>query len=136
MPTLRIGGPLTEQTDHDRIGGQDAVVRLVERFYHHMDTRPDAQAIRALHDDDLTFDKHKLAAFLSGWLGGPPLYWQEYGHPRLRMRHMHLPIDDAAAAAWMGCMRAALQDVVEDEAFRASLQDRFAAVARHMRNRA
>lgn len=122
------------RSDHDRLGGHDAVVALVERFYTHMDTRPEAQAIRALHDDDLTADKHKLAAFLSGWLGGPPLYWHEYGHPRLRMRHMHLPIDDAAAQAWLGCMRAALSDVCADPAFRDALMVRFTAAARHLRN--
>lgn len=127
---------MTEPSIYERIGGQPAIVALVDRFYTHMDTRPEAAAIRALHDDDLTSDRHKLAAFLSGWMGGPPLYWQEYGHPRLRMRHMHLPIDQAAADAWMGCMRAALDDVVEDEALRAFLAERFADVARHMRNRA
>ena len=123
-----------DPSDHERIGGQSAVVRLVDRFYHYMDTLPEAAAIRALHDDDLTADKHKLAAFLSGWLGGPPLYWQEYGHPRLRMRHGHLPIDTAAAAAWLTCMMAALEDVVEDASLRASLTDRFAHTAAHLRN--
>jgi len=126
---------MTESLFYDRIGGHPAIVALVERFYTHMDTRPEAAAIRALHDDDLTSDKHKLAAFLSGWMGGPQLYWQEYGHPRLRMRHMHLPIDQAAADAWMGCMRAALDDVVEDPALRTELVDRFTRVAQHMRNR-
>jgi hemoglobin len=126
--------PDAPPSDHARLGGQEAVVRLVERFYHHMDTLPEAAAIRALHDDDLTADKHKLAAFLSGWLGGPPLYWQEYGHPRLRMRHAHLPIDTAAAAAWLTCMMAALGEVVEDAAFREELVARFAHTAAHLRN--
>ncbi len=123
-------------TDHARIGGQQAVIALVDRFYTHMDTLPEAAAIRALHEDDLTADKHKLAAFLSGWLGGPPLYWEAYGHPKLRRRHGHLPIDTAAAEAWLLCMRAALADVVQDPALRHELDTRFTTVAYHLRNTA
>lgn len=123
-----------EPSLYDRVGGKTAVVALVDRFYDHMDTLPEAATIRALHDDDLTSDRHKLTAFLSGWLGGPQLYWNAYGHPRLRMRHRHLPIDTAAAAAWLRCMALALDEVVEDEALRRFLLERFAGVAAHMRN--
>ncbi|MCB9665828.1 MAG: group II truncated hemoglobin [Alphaproteobacteria bacterium] len=123
-----------DTTFYDLVGGHPAVVRLVDRFYTHMDTLPEAAGIRALHDDDLTGDRHKLAAFLSGWLGGPPLYWQEYGHPRLRQRHMHLPIDRAAARAWLLCMGRALDEVVEDPRLARHLLERFATVADHLRN--
>lgn len=119
---------------YDRIGGRPAVIALVDRFYAAMDTLPEAAAIRALHDDDLTADKHKLAAFLSGWLGGPPLYWEQYGHPMLRRRHGHLPIDQGAALAWMLCMTTALEEVVTDPDVRAFLVERFAGVADHLRN--
>lgn len=120
---------------YDRLGGHDQVVRLVDRFYTHMDTLPEAASIRALHDDDLTDDRHKLTAFLSGWMGGPPLYWEQYGHPMLRRRHGHLPIDLSAARAWMRCMIRALEDVTPDEALRTELVRAFAEVADHMRNR-
>ena len=123
-----------EPSIYERVGGHEALVRLVDRFYTHMDTLPEAAGIRALHDDDLTADRHKLAAFLSGWMGGPPLYWEAYGHPKLRMRHRHLPIDTAAARAWLVCMARALDEVVEDEHLRAFLLQRFADVAAHMRN--
>lgn len=121
-------------TDYDAIGGHDAVARLVDRFYTHMDTLPAAQGIRALHDDDLSSDRHKLTAFLSGFFGGPKLYWQAYGHPALRRRHQHLPIDTDAARQWLLCMRHALDDVVEDAALRRHLLRRFSAAAMHIRN--
>lgn len=121
-------------SDYEQIGGHEGLTTLVDRFYTHMDTRPEAAAIRALHADDLTSDRHKLAAFLSGWLGGPPLYWHEYGHPKLRQRHMHLPIDSAARDAWLFCMRAALEETVEDAALRSNLERRFTAAATHLRN--
>jgi len=123
-----------ERSYYDQVGGHAAVVRLVDRFYAAMDTLPEAATIRALHDDDLTADKHKLAAFLSGWLGGPPLYWEQYGHPMLRRRHGHLPVDSSAARAWMLCMTTALEEVVADPALRAFLIERFAGVADHIRN--
>ena len=123
-----------ERSYYDQVGGHAAVVRLVDRFYAAMDTLPEAATIRALHDDDLTADKHKLAAFLSGWLGGPPLYWEQYGHPMLRRRHGHLPVDSSAARAWMLCMTTALEEVVAEPALRAFLIERFAGVADHIRN--
>lgn len=125
---------MSERTDYDAIGGHEAVVALVDRFYTAMDTLPQAQTIRALHQDDLTDDRHKLTAFLSGWLGGPPLYWEAYGHPRLRARHMHLPVDTEAAIAWLVCMRVALEQTVPDPAFRDHLLERFSVAAAHIRN--
>jgi hemoglobin len=119
---------------YETIGGHEAVVRLVDRFYHHMDHRPDAAGIRALHDDDLTFDRHKLVAFLSGWLGGPPLYWEGHSNDLVRRRHAHLPVDTSAAQAWLGCMDAALREVVEDEPLRRQLFRNFARAAMGARN--
>jgi hemoglobin len=121
-------------SDYDAIGGAAAVRRLVDRFYDRMSTLPEAAAIRALHQDDLTADRHKLAAFLSGWLGGPPLYWEGTSAPVVRARHRHLPVDSAARDAWMLCMTGALDEVVADPALRARLRRRFAGVAALVRN--
>lgn len=121
-------------TDYDAIGGQDGILALVNRFYDRMDTLPEAAGIRALHQDDLTADRHKLAAFLAGWLGGPKLYWEATGAPKIRERHRHLPVDDAARDQWMLCMTGALEDTVADLHLRAHLRRRFAAVAAHVRN--
>jgi hemoglobin len=123
-----------EQTPYEQIGGQAGVVRLVAAFYARMDTLPAAAAIRALHQDDLTSDRHKLAAFLSGWLGGPPLYWEAWGAPVIRERHRHLPIDADARRAWMLCMDGALDEAVADPGLRRNLSRRFAAIAAHVQN--
>lgn len=93
------------------IGGLDGIVRLVERFYQLMDTLPHARAIRRMHDDDLGQSKEKLAAFLSGWLGGPQLYKERYGSINLPMAHRHLTIDRADAQSWLDCMSQALQEL-------------------------
>ncbi len=123
------------QTPYDRIGGADGVLHLVTEFYDEMDRAAGAKTIRDMHATDLKSSREKFRLFLSGWLGGPPLYVEKYGHPRLRRRHFPFPIDTAAANAWMACMDHALAIVVEDELFRGQLRGAFQNVAEHMRNK-
>jgi len=121
---------------YEAIGGADAARRLSERFYDLMDSLPEAAEVRALHPPDLSVAREKFSEFLSGWLGGPQLYVEKYGHPRLRMRHARFPIDDRARDQWMLCMRGALAEVVADQELREALERAFAGVADFMRNRA
>lgn len=117
------------------MGGEPAVRALVDRFYDLMDTLPEAWEIRKLHPEDLTGSRDKLFMFLSGWLGGPPLYIQAYGHPMLRRRHLPFPIDEQARDQWMLCMNQALDEQVEDEQLREGVRHAFWQLADHMRNR-
>ncbi len=119
---------------YERIGGEPQVRALVERFYELMDTLPEAQKIRAMHDGDLALIREKLFEFLSGWLGGPQLYVEKYGHPRLRARHLPFPIGDAERDAWMLCMTQALEDVGIEEKTREELRRSFFKTADFMRN--
>ncbi len=120
---------------YDAIGGEAAVRRLVERFYQLMEELPVARDIRALHPSDLAETKERFFLFLSGWLGGPPLYAERFGHPRLRQRHMPFPIGDAERDAWMACMTRALTEEVADERLRAQLIAAFFRTADFLRNR-
>ncbi len=121
-------------TNFVRIGGQKAVDRLVEAFYRRMDLLAEAGGIRALHRADLTATKDVLKRYLGEWLGGPPRYSEERGHPRLRKRHIHLQIGPAERDAWMLCMRGALEEVVADAAMRRLLHDAFLKLADWVRN--
>lgn len=123
-----------EPTAYAALGGEDGVRRLVDRFYELMDQLPQARAIRALHPGDLQSSRDKLFKFLSGWLGGPPLYIEQYGHPRLRARHLPFPIGEEERDAWLLCMAQALAEAgldapLSDHLFRALSQ-----LADHMRN--
>lgn len=120
---------------YERIGGDPAVRRLVNRFYDTMDVLPEAAGIRAMHKEDLGEAREKLYEFLSGWLGGPPLYITRHGHPRLRARHLPFPIGESERDQWLLCMGQAVLEVVEDPEFRSQLMHAFAGVADHMRNR-
>lgn len=126
---------MVELSPYERLGGEQAVRKLVDRFYDLMDSLPEAGQIRALHPEDLTGSRDKLFKFLSGWLGGPPLYEAEYGHPRLRARHLPFPIGDAERDAWLLCMEQALAETEMDELLRSHLLQSLRNTADHMRNR-
>lgn len=117
-----------------RLGGEAGVERLVERFYFHMETRPDAHEIRALHPADLGLVKQVLRAYLTEWTGGPQVYSTERGHPRLRRRHLAFSIGVRERDAWMACMRAALDEVIDDAVLRQELGAAFWKTADFIRN--
>lgn len=120
------------------LGGDRAVVlRLVERFYDIMErTEP---ALAALHELDADGkisrrNRDRFGLFLIGWLGGPDDYVRAHGHPRLRMRHAHVPVDVAQRDAWLRCMNAALAEQAIGEPLLGFLRGRFAEVANFLRN--
>ena len=124
------------RTHYDMVGGETGIWQLVNRFYDLMDELPEAWELRKIHADNLQSAREKLFKFLSGWLGGPGLYEAEYGHPRLRMRHMPFPVDTQMRDQWLLCMNMALDEQVTDELLKIQLKSAFANVADHMRNRA
>lgn len=116
------------------IGGEEKVRQLVKRFYDIMDESPEAWEIRKLHAPSLDEAREKLFKFLSGWLGGPPLYEQEYGHPMLRRRHLRFPIAERERDQWLMCMQQALDDIGVEGQLRQHLDMAFFRTADHMRN--
>jgi hemoglobin len=121
---------------YDLIGGEPVVRGLVDRFYDLMDLEPRYAALRAAHGTELSGARQKLFMFLSGWLGGPPLYTQEHGHPRLRMRHMPFSIGVLERDQWVACMDQAMGEVGIEPTLRARLKASFMQTADWMRNRA
>lgn len=124
-----------EITPFEAIGGAPTIDRLVELFYARMDSLPEAAGIRALHAPDLGPVKDVLKRYLGEWLGGPPLYSAERGHPRLRQRHLGFPIGEAQRDAWLLCMRGALDETITDARVREAIYERMADLADWMRNR-
>ncbi len=119
---------------YDAIGGEEGVRALVEAFYDRIES--DSPLLLEMHGGDLADSRVKLFEFLSGWLGGPQLFVQRHGHPRLRMRHAHVPIDDRGVEEWLECMRRAMDDRGIEGPLRHFLEQRFQHTARFMRNRA
>jgi hemoglobin len=121
-------------TLYDKIGGDAGVRALVDRFYDLMETLPEAKELRALHPPDLSQSRDKLYMFLSGWLGGPPLFTEKFGHPRLRARHLPFVITDRERDQWMHCMRQAINETSLPLLSRQQLEGQLLQLAEHMRN--
>jgi hemoglobin len=125
-----------DETPYDVLG--EAKIRaLAAAFYERMDT--DEPALAHLHALDADGKvsralRERFALFLIGWLGGPQLYVERHGHPRLRMRHADVPVDTAMRDAWLRAMGSAMGDVGLEGPIRVFLEDRFATVADFLRN--
>ena len=96
-------------------GGLPGITLLVDKFYDYMDELPEARTLRDMHTEDLTLSRTKLTCFLSGWMGGPKLYAQQFGSIRIPVAHAHLPVDHASKEAWLLCMEKAAQDCGYDQ---------------------
>jgi hemoglobin len=129
------GDPEADRTPYERLGGEAGVRALTERFYDLMELDPAFAGIRALHGPSLDRAREKLYLFLSGWLGGPGLYVERHGHPRLRARHLPFPIDIAGRDQWLACMRRALDDTGVEPDLAQRLMSAFFQTADWMRNR-
>lgn len=121
-------------TPYEEIGGGDGVRHLSAAFYDVIEE--ESPTLRALLPASTVNTRKKFAMYLSGWLGGPPLYEERWGHPRLRMRHMPFRIATAEAEEWMRCMREAMDRVDVPRPLRTFLDERFGQLALHMRNQA
>ena len=111
-------------TLYEAIGGDAAVRALTHRFYVLMDTLPEAARCRAVHPPDLSGSEEKLYEYLTGWLGGPPLYTQKRGHPMLRRRHFMASIGPAERDEWLLCFVRALEETVPSGGLRRSSSSR------------
>jgi len=122
------------RTPYAALGDERGVRQLVDRFYDLMDALPETATIRAMHPEDLAESRDKLFEFLSGWLGGPPLYAQRRGHPRLRARHLPFAVDAVARDQWLLCMNRALDEAGLDAMMSSTLKQSFFNMADHLRN--
>ena len=91
----------------EAVGGLDAFVDLVDRFYERVESD---EVLRPIYPEDLEPGKRHLAMFLAQYFGGGPIFSSERGHPRLRMRHAPFAITVEAADRWAGHMAAAIRD--------------------------
>ncbi|GAA4328212.1 group II truncated hemoglobin [Pigmentiphaga soli] len=122
-------------TIFERIGGEEKVRALVDRFYDLMDLDDDLAELRAAHGPSLDNARNKLFWFLCGWMGGPDHYISRFGHPRLRARHLPFSIGRAERDQWVVCMGRAMQDVGVEPALAERLLGSFYETADWMRNR-
>ena len=98
----------TPQTPY-QILGEEGIRALSDAFYDIMDALPEAADIRAMHAEDLSPMKEKLAEYLTGWMGGPPLYADKYGTVCMTEPHEPNHIGPQERDQWLLCMDKALE---------------------------
>jgi hemoglobin len=91
---------------YDEIGGAETFQRLVAEFYRGVAQDP---PLRALYPEaDLGPAEIRLRMFLEQYWGGPTLYSQLRGHPRLRMRHTPYAVTPEQRNRWLHHMLTAV----------------------------
>lgn len=121
---------MEQETLFQRLG-EENLKTLVDRFY---DLVFQNEVISHLFKTDKEVIKEKQRLFLTQFLGGPPLYSQQYGHPQLRARHLPHPITEEDAVAWLSCMSEAITSLTIDESIKDELFKRFIPTAMFMVN--
>lgn len=121
---------------YELIGGAEKLREMVDRFYDLMEFEPEFAGIRVMHPSPNDSSRDKLFWFLSGWMGGPNLYIEQFGHPRLRGRHLPYAIGVSERDQWLRCMAWAMQDVGIAEGLQLHLMNSFYQTADWMRNKA
>ncbi len=115
---------------YDKIG-EKRLAEILNLFYDKIYKSP----IAALFQNDKEEIKQKQIEFLTQFLGGPPLYSEKHGHPRMRARHLPHQIDHFAKTTWLDCMQEAIFEVLKTEPILAEeLYSVFPKVAEHMVN--
>ncbi|NPT62520.1 group II truncated hemoglobin [Paraburkholderia elongata] len=119
------------------IGGEQALKRLVEKFYDIIETDPDGAIVHALHLKGFGINHVRLAQFefLSGFFGGPQYYAERMGHANLRAMHEHLQIGFTEIKAWLICMEKAINALEFDSDVKAKLMLHFTRSAESLKSR-
>lgn len=110
-------------------GGESGILALVNNFYDRMDNESQYRTISELHPEDKLLSREKLAAFLSGWLGGPRTYQQKFGSIGIPAVHRHLPIGLDERDQWLSCMKGAVSEQPYAEDFKLYLLEQLSVPA-------
>ena len=124
----------TPQTPY-QILGEAGIRELTNVFYDVMDTLPEASGIRAMHATDLSPMKEKLAEYLIGWMGGPPIYAEKHGGVCMTEPHEPYHIGPEERDQWLLCMSKALEQTGASDELKEMLRIPLYRVADAVRNK-
>ncbi len=129
--------PLREPSLYELVGGQEGLRNLVETFYDIVEFEPEGRALHVLHlrGHGVAHSRVEQLHFLSGFLGGPRLYTQKWGHSNVREMHEHVEISAEAKNAWLRCMVMAIDRVGLPGDVKVRLMTPFTRVATMLVNR-
>lgn len=119
-----------EETIYNKLG-EDNLDQLINKFY---DLVMSNDKISHLFKTDINEVKRKQKMFLTQFFGGPMLYTEEFGHPKMRMRHLPHKITTDAALEWLECMKEAILSLEIPHELKVETFQRFPKLAAHMVN--
>ena len=124
------------QSLYDLIGGDAGVLKLVNSFYDIIETHPEAHKLHVLHlrGNGVAHARVAQFKFLSAFLGGPKLYFEEHGHANIRAIHEHVEIDEVAKDIWLNCMSLAIDDIGLEITTKRKLMLNFRVIAERLVN--
>ncbi len=115
------------------VGGEEGIRKLVDTFYEIMGSSPAFNTIWRWHPKDKQISRDKLAAFLSGWMGGPRRYQEQFGSISIPQAHAHLPVTEVERDMWLACMRETLERLAYPEQLVHYLMQQLAIPAERIR---
>ncbi|MFP6808259.1 MAG: group II truncated hemoglobin [Pseudomonadales bacterium] len=114
--------------------GDAGIKQLVNAFYDVMDELTTVSEIRQMHADNLDHIKRMLTAYLTGWMGGPPVYQAIKGTVCLTEPHEPFRIGPKERDQWLLCMDKALERVGANDELKNMLKRPMFQVAETIRN--
>ncbi len=133
MTEEEIGaGAAGEPSLYDRVGGEDGVRAVVERFYDLMEHEPIYAELRAMHAADLLPMRGSLTQFLSAWLGGPRTWFEARPGACIMSMHRGMAIERRTAAQWVHAMSRAMAENRIEPALGTHMQQAFLRMANGM----
>jgi hemoglobin len=113
--------------------GTEGFDRLTRGFYERVATD---DILRPMYPEgDLEPARVRLRDFLIFRFGGPPMYIEQRGHPRLRARHMPFAVDARARDRWVELMAGAMREAQLPAEAQLILETFFASTATFLINR-
>ncbi len=114
--------------------GDDGIAKLVDVFYDVMDELPQAATVRAMHKENTSEKRKKLKNYLTGWMGGPPIYQMVTGTVCLTDPHQPFAIGPKERDQWLLCMDTALERTGASDELKEMLKTPLFRIADTVRN--
>ena len=120
---------------YEQIGGAEGVDQLVNTFCDVIETTEEGKPVLLLHRRGHGMDHARVEQFnfFSGFLGGPRLYAEKWGHSNVREIHQHVEIDETASQAWLSCMSMTMDKLAYPASLKDQLMQNFSDMAALLR---
>lgn len=125
---------MSHPTLYERLGGEQGLTTLVDKYLEILHSDPAYATLCQQYVNGTEHYRARMLEYLTGWFGGPALYAQKHGLPRLRENHQRLQITATLRDLWFGCMHQAVSETVTDKALGAELEAAFWQMADSLRN--